>query len=174
MTRRGFTLLETLIACSLGVVVLGVLLGLSSSLWRSYHRADERHSPREDAHFAFLSVRQVLSDAVFYEITEAGARLSYKTSTAEGKLWLDQAGGRLLHRGPNQSSDQILIGTHVKRFRAEVRRRGVVRLTLELDRPSSGAMQALAPLQMVDEVTMPCMAHRDPRNPWHCVVEKTP
>lgn len=171
MTRRGFTLVETLIAGAIGFVALGILFALSTSLWRFQARADERHTPREEAHLAFLTLRQYLSDAVFYEISAGASKLEFRTAAAGAEVRLDRA--RLLFRAPGQASEQPLIGAHVKVFRAEVRRRGVVRLTLELERPSTGsALQALAPLKMVDEITMPCLAFRNPKNPWHCPVEK--
>jgi len=173
MRRGAFTVLETLIAATLGVVVLGGVLGLVSALWTSYHRADERHSPREEAHLAFLTIRQSLGDAVFYQVEDGGACVTFKTPGATGKLSLDASGHRLLWRAPGQAGDQALVGAGVQAFKVEVRRRGVVRLTLVLARPPApGKLQQLGALTMVDEVTMPCIARRDSRFPWHCPVER--
>lgn len=172
MTRRGFTLIEVVIACTLGALVLAASLGLLSFAASAARRTDDRVDAREAAHAALERFRLAVIDAIGLTPAPDGRSLQFATATASGELTWDEAQGRLTLKPPGRTAVDVLIAERVAAFHVSVGPPGMLRLALTIDRPRSPTrLDTLPPFTATDEIFVPCIGQRDPGIPWRPLLE---
>lgn len=168
----GFTLVETLIAVAVGLLVLGLAVGLLWLASTSFSRAGERAGPREAAHMALTSLGTALRDAWQYRIAEGGRRIDFFTPQLGGAAYLDEKAGELVLEAPGAAGRKEILARSVKSFEVRSMRPGGLKLTLVLERaPAGGKLRDLGALKVVQELFLPAIGLRDPRVPWNRVLE---
>jgi hypothetical protein len=160
--RTGFTLVEALIAVAAGLLVIGLAVNLFGWAGRALTRADQHLDARETALRTISVVRDALVDARMYSIVSESA-IDLQSRARSGKLVHDPATGRVTLGGE-------VIARGVSQLTFTAAGRGIVRVTLRIDRPKvENKMADLAPLTLVDDVLVPLVCLQAPDTPWQKV-----
>lgn len=173
--RKAATVIEALIAVFVGSLVIVVVLGLVNFSTKSFGRTQQRLDPREQASRIVNAVRRHLTDAQFYRIGENGRRVKFVTPRGPGELTYDDVSGRIEVRSSQTIDAQAaVLAGHVKAFSIHQLRRGVLRVSVTVDRPVVyDGLASLGPLAMVDEILCPAAA-RQRMIPWNRAHERRP
>jgi len=165
---RGCTIVETVVALSIGGTLLGIALAVLTHSVTWIQSSDERTDPREMAHMALLSLRQTLVDAFSYSISDGGTRLKYATTRGEGEVYHDPTKGSLTMRRPGQSGLESVPG-RTTLFLVQSVIPGYIQVCIEIERPSRRkGTTSPAPFRIVDSIVLPCAMPSDPGFPWNC------
>jgi type II secretory pathway pseudopilin PulG len=174
VNRKGFTVVEVLIALTLSVLVIGGTIAVLTSVMSSAARSEERLQPREQAHLALEKLRRLLADSVFFQVDTAKTRLQYSGPQGKGEIFLQGSPGPLMLL-PEGGTPQVLEPGPLRGFTVAPAPPSNLRITLELDRPPGPMrMQPLPPLKITDELYLPCVGSLYPEVPWHNILEKPP
>lgn len=177
--RRGFSIIEALIVVAIGSFVIVVILGLLSFSTKSFERTQQRLDPREGASRILLAVRNAVVDSQpseagpAYRISEEGRQLLFQTPRAIGGLTYEPW-NRTVYLINSQTIDARpeIVATNVVAFSIHQLRRGVLRVSLELERPHvEDGLADLGNLKVVDEVYCPAAGGRQGMIPWNKAYE---
>lgn len=177
--HRGFSIIEALVVVAIGSFVIVVILGLLSFSTRSFERTQQRLDPREGASRILLAVRNAIVDSYpserlpAYRIAQEGRQLLFQTPRAIGELTYD-AGSRTVFMINSQRIDARpeVVASGVVAFSIHQLRRGILRVSLELERPHvEDRLADLGNLKVVDEVYCPAAGGRQGMMPWNKAFE---
>jgi hypothetical protein len=166
--RRGATVIEALIAVFVGSMLIVVVLGLVNFSTKSFGRTQQRLDPREASSRIIGSVRRYLTDSKFYRIGQNGTLVKFITPKGAMQLTFDPLPGRIEVRSmQDPTARPAVIASGIRHFAVHQLRRGVLRVSLAVDRPTVyDGLQSLGPLAMVDEIH--CIAAARQRMvPWN-------
>lgn len=172
-SRAAFTHLEGLVAAAVTVVIFGLVIGFLRFTVASFRRTEDRLDARESACRAFVSLRTTLISCADYGIEDGGSRLRYVTLRASGEVRRTPAGALELALPAQRPT--LLIPAGVTRFQVEEVHPGLVKLTLEIARPTAGGRLApLPPLTAVEEIFIPAAARSpgDDAIPWNEPIDR--
>lgn len=153
-SRRGMSVIEVLIVLVISTVLMSVLYSLFSLANKSFSRTGQRLDPREAASRALMRARNYLVDSSRYLILGGGNGVMFEAADEAGAIEFDAAQATLTFRSIMQAgAAPVVLASGVKSFTVHQLHRGVLRLSLTLDRPDvSDGLAALAPLSLVDEI----------------------
>lgn len=171
--RRGFTLVEGLIALLVGIVCVGLSSSLLVHALSTFKRSEERLDPREAAQMALTRLRLALLDSIEYAIDPDGARIRFVTAQGIGHVRFDAAAGKLLQKPAGSERETVLVPRGVRSFVLESRFAGYVRATLKIERPvAGGRLSGLGSVQLADDIAIPALALREFDVPWRGHLEQ--
>lgn len=159
---NGFTLVEALIAVVAGLMVLGLAVNLFGWAGRALTRADQHLDAREAALRTISAVRDLLADANAFTVTSPSA-VEIASKARSGTLAHDPATGRVTF-----GSEVIARG--VARLTFTAAGRGMVRVSLRIERPKvENKLSELPALMLDDDVLVPLVSAQVPETPWQQV-----
>src|SRR5438105_5006423 len=92
--RSGFTILEAILALTIGTVILGIVVQMLMFAVRRFQSADDRLQTREVVNLSLTTLDAALRDAQRYRIENAGATLRFLNAAGEGELRYDNERGQ--------------------------------------------------------------------------------
>lgn len=173
--RRGTTVLEALIAVCIGSMLLCVVLALVSFSTKSFGRTQQRLDPREQASRIMTALRRHLTDSRHYKIEQDGRLIRFQTPREVAHVAFNEYSKSIEIVSDNEIgvAPEVVSGG-VQAFSVHQVRRGVVRVSLTVERPVVyDGLASLGPLAMVDEIHVPAAA-RQRRIPWNRVNDDRP
>lgn len=173
VNRRGATVIEALIAVFVGSMLIIVVLSLLNFSTKSFGRTQQRLDPREASSRIIGSVRRYLTDAAFYRIGMNGTLVRFVSPKGMAQLTYDPLPGRIEVRSlADPTAQPAVIASGIRKFSIHQLRRGVLRVSLEVDRPIVyDGLASLGPLAMVDEIHCAAAA-RQWMIPWNSQGER--
>jgi len=169
MNRKGFSVLEVVIALALSVLVFGGLFSLLRTGSTFCARSAERGDPREAAHLALSRAALALADSWSYAVDASGETVRFRGAPGAGELAF-RSGRVDLTVGRDA---QTLIGSGVRSFSVRELSRGLLRFELELARNPVADPADAAPCRVIHEARVPAVADRDPLLPLRPVFDLT-
>jgi hypothetical protein len=149
-SRTGTTVIEALIALSIGLVVIGTAYQLCSMLTRALARSDERMDDSSRALMLLTRLRYHLMDMRTYTVAPSADRLTFTSRGGSGEIRLS-SGKELVVVGSSGSPERLGYGVPSIAF-AETQQ-GVVRVVIVFGE----ADNTRAPLVLHDEVLVPAV-----------------